>query len=101
MRTKFVEIREDEYLDLVGKADIARVMADAADANVKSAAWERMHHHSTISLLRLVIAESRSYLQTRTVQRIESHLRTIGHTSDIYRPPTNPQPEKDVESCPE
>lgn len=44
----------------------AKIMADAADANVKSAAYERIEHAKTTAVLRQILAESGSYLQTST-----------------------------------
>ncbi len=44
----------------------ARIMADAADANVRATASERLHHRHTLSVLARVLGESSSYLQTNT-----------------------------------
>ena len=61
-----------------------RILADAADANVKSAAYERVEHSKTAKLLRMVICESGGYLQTLTREKILAHLAIIGNA---FQPP--------------
>jgi hypothetical protein len=61
----------DAVVEFIGDAlderdNVARIMADAADANVKSAAYERIEHAKTTAILRQILAESGSYLQAKT-----------------------------------
>ena len=44
----------------------ARIMADAADASVSATASERRHHLNTLRIMRRIMEESASYLQTTT-----------------------------------
>lgn len=58
----------------------ARIMAEAADANVKRAALERQEHRATSDILRTILDESGRYLQTATRDCAHDRLRSLGCT---------------------
>jgi hypothetical protein len=67
----------------------ARIMADAADANVKSAAFERVAHAKTADVLRNILAESGSYLQAKTRDEASSLIARTGNC--VCLPTPNPR----------
>ncbi len=70
---EFIESVIDE------RDNVARIMADAADANVKSAAHERIEHAKTTAVLRQILAESGSYLQTKTRDAARERIACTGN----------------------
>lgn len=75
----------------------ARIMADAADANVKSAAYERIEHARTAAILRQIIAESGSYLQAKTRESAIERVACTGNAVclpnvQVQRPEGKTQP---------
>jgi hypothetical protein len=59
--------QRDAAVKRVGASEkFARIMADAADANVSATASERRHHLNTLRIMRRIMEESASYLQTTT-----------------------------------
>ena len=77
-----------EYIESVieERDNIARIMADAADANVKSAAHERVEHAKTTAVLRQILAESGSYLQTRTREAAMERIACTGNCVCLPNP---------------
>jgi hypothetical protein len=82
LRERIDELHEklESSAYLKGEADkIARIMADAADANVKSSAYERIEHAKTASILRKILSESGSYLQTKTREAAMERIACTGN----------------------
>ena len=96
------EIEEGEYVRfedhnavLSESENIARIMADAADANGRSAEYERQEHAKTAAVLRLILSESASYLQTKTRKEAMDRVSVTGNcvclpNRLIDRQPTDP-----------
>ena len=75
--------------------NITRIMADAADANVRSAAYERVEHAKTAAILRKILAESGSYLQTKTREEADARIAIVGNcaclpNTELTRNPPSP-----------
>jgi hypothetical protein len=74
-----------EYL-LEERDNITRIMADAADANARSTAYERVEHAKTAAILRKILAESGSYLQTKTREEADARIAIVGNCVCLPKP---------------
>lgn len=61
------------------KTNFERILADAADANAKSAAYERIEHAKTANILRRILEESASYLQAKTKDEAMERVKITGN----------------------